>query len=775
MVSMNLNLFKVLALASFAGTCFAFAQQDVPAVNVVAPSQEVPLYTTTLAMKNDTIITSLYLERLHITHKNIAQIDKRELIERYISALDGSRMIFLASEINSFQNRFAGTLNDNFKNGNLYPAFEIYKAFLEKYAARVAWIKNELAGTAKINLHRDVNFALDRKKAEWPADVAAADQLWRERLTNDLINELLSSGNEIDDEKIKAAAEKIASRYEKIGKNIVLEPWEVEEIFLNSLTAEFDPHTTFFTAQSMEDFQIAMRNALCGIGAVLYDDDGYCTIREIMPGGPVERSGKFEVGDRIIAVGIKQDSEEMVDVIGMRLNRIVHMLRGKKGETVRLYVESGSDHSQRRVVVLQRDEIKITEQLASAKLISVPAGEKTVPVGVINLPGFYGKDTNDALAFSTTEDVRELLEKLKALNAKAIILDLRQNGGGYLNEAIDLAELFVGAKQPVVRIKDAGGNVVTYKTGQTSLLSAGKNLIMKTPALWDGPVIILTSKASASASEIVAGALSDNGRAIIVGDPKTHGKGSVQEVKPYSLIGQGFNASIKVTRSKWYAPSGNSIQLHGVPADIAIPSTYSVLPIAESDLDNPLPWDSVESALPPTPQKYDWLKAPISQDLIDQLGEASKRRQAELPEFRTLAHSIAWFKERQNDKTISLNIDKRLETRESDKALYTYVKNALIDYETKSAFPSQEIKLDSTIAKEKTESEAIAAGTQKAKKKSSDRINIALTIPGVNPKKTSNDDALALDEDDDLPNFDIVLREAARIAADWVQITEKTK
>ncbi|MCR5183618.1 MAG: carboxy terminal-processing peptidase [Opitutales bacterium] len=767
---MNLNLFKVLAFAGFAGTLLS--AQESESVNVVSPSREIPLYTTTREMKNDTIITSLYLERLHITHKKIEDVDKREFLERYVGTLDGSRMIFLEEDVRLFQERFASMLDNNFKNGNIYPAFEIYKVFLEKYAARVAWIRNELT-TAKFDLRQGGTFTLDRKKLPWPKDAAAADRLWRERLCNDLINELLSGKETLDDAAVAAAAERVASRYEKIAKNIVLEPWEVEEIFLNALTSEFDPHTTFFTAQSMADFQIAMRNALCGIGAVLYDDDGYCTIREIMPGGPVERSGQFEVGDRLIAVGTKQGSDEMVDVIGMRLNRIVHMLRGKKGEKVRLYVESGSDHSRRRVIVLERDEIKIAEQLASAKLISVPAGEKSVPVGVINLPGFYGRDSDDALAFSTTDDVRELLEKLKKLGARAIILDLRQNGGGYLNEAINLTELFVGANQPVVRIKDAAGTVVTYKTGQSSLLSAAGNLLIQTPASWDGPMIILTSKASASASEIVAGALSDNGRALIVGDPQTHGKGSVQEVKPYSLIGKDYNASIKVTRSKWYAPSGNSIQLNGVPADIAIPSTYSVLPVAESDLENPLPWDSVESALPKNPQKYAWLKAPISQELIDRLAESSKRRQAELPEFQTLTHSLAWFKDRQDDKSVCLNIDKRLETREADMELYAHIKETLAAYEAKDAFPCKEIKLESALAKEKTESES-AAGTKKAKKKSSaDRINIALTIPGVNPKTADKEDNALLDNEDDLPDFDIVLREAARIAADWVGSLEK--
>lgn len=775
---MNFRVLRNVSSAVFAGTVFAgtlFGAETEPAVNVVAAKNEIPLYTTTREMKNDAILTMLYLERLHFSHKTVKSIDMRELLERYISSLDGSRMLFTAEEISAFKDRFAGTLTDNFASGNIYPAFEIYRTFLEKYNERAQWIKNELsAGTP--DLHGDGVFCTDRKKTGWPEDAAAADKLWRERLANELINEVLgdSDSGDISEEKMTAAAEKLVSRYEKIAKNIVLEPWEVEEIFLNSLTAEFDPHTTFFTAQSMDDFQIAMRNALCGIGAVLYDDDGYCTIREIMPGGPVERSGQFEVGDRIIAVGTDPKSDEMTDVIGMRLNRIVHMLRGKKGEIVRLYVESGSDHSRRRVVVLRRDEIKIAEQLASAKLIDVPAGTDSVPVGVIELPGFYGKDSNDALAFSTTEDVRELLEKLKDLGAKAIVLDLRQNGGGYLTEAINLSELFLGANQPVVRIKDASGKIETYQTGRTSLLSFGKNLIAETPPLWKGPLVILTSKASASASEIVAGALSDNGRAIIVGDPKTHGKGSVQEIKPFSLVRTDQKASIKLTRSKWYAPSGNSIQLHGVPADIEVASTYSVLPVAESDLDNPLPWDSVSSALPRAPKMPVWLEAPVSQELIDRLGDASKKRQAELPEFQTLTHAISWFETRQKDKTVPLDIEKRLAVRNDDREIYTYVKNALAGYEAANAFPTRDIKLDSTAAKEKTEGGS--AGTKKSGKKISSRINVALTIPGSNPKKSSGgNDALEDETDSDLPDFDIILRESARIAADWVKIVEETE
>lgn len=756
---------------------FATPEKETPVV--VAPAQEDLRYTTTAEMRDDVRLTRFCLNRFHLSQKSVDKTDMKIVLKEFASTLDPSHSFFRQSDYELLCARFVPTLPLRLKEGNIASAFAVYEIFRERVNARIRWIREHLQ-TAP-NLYGDGELKLNRKDEPWFKTDKESDDFWRQRLTNDLINELLSeksnselksnSGKEektllpttqFSKDVVREASEKIATRYEKLGKNLILEPWEIEELFLNSLSAQFDPHTTFFTKQSMEEFQISMRNSLCGIGALLADEEGYCTIREIIPGGPVDRSGKFAVGDRIIAVGSGTDSAAtLTDVIGMRLNRIVRMLRGNKGEPVHLLVESGNDHSNRKYISLVRDEVKLTEQLASAKIINVPAESgEPVPVGVINLPSFYGKDRDDKQAFSTTEDVKELLGKLKSNGVKAVILDLRENGGGYLNEAVDLTELFVGSGEPVVQVRGLNeSDISVLKTGRKTFLDAAKNIFVTTLPDWNGPLIVLVSKASASASEIVAGALRDNNRALIVGDPQTHGKGSVQEVMPFSYIvgDSAQKASIKITRSKWYAPSGNSIQLKGVPADIPVPSAYSVLPIAESDLDNPLPWDSIRSVLPNNRSQPGWLEAPISPELIEILKIASEKRQAELPEFVTLNRTIAWWEHRENNKTVPLNIRERIEERNADKEFFKWVKDEYTEF-AKSDFDTEEIKLNSAIEQEKISEE----GKEKQSKSLLSRKGSL--IPGA-----------GTDGEEEVPQYDIILREAARIAADWSRHLQRSK
>ena len=405
-LSRRLALSALLFVPAFALAADAGTPPVAP--TVAAPAPETPRYTTTREMQDDVRLTRFCLDRFHISQKKTDATDMRQVIRNFFAQLDPSRSFFLQSDYELACARFEKVLPDYLKNGSMTAAFGIYEIFEKRVAERVDRARERLS--RGFDLANGDSLKLNRKDEPWCATDAELDAFWEKRLTNDLINELIGGGKsggedaadeagedaepDLSEAAVRAACEKIAKRYEKLRKNLVLEPWEIEEMFLNALTAQFDPHTTFFPKESMEDFQISMRNSLCGIGAVLYDDEGYCTVREIIPGGPVDRSGKFSVGDRIIAVGSgTDDSVALTDVVGMRLNRIVRMLRGKKGETVRMLVESGSDHGDRKYISLVRDEVKLTEQLATAKLISVPA-ETTdaaapaadVPVGVINLP-----------------------------------------------------------------------------------------------------------------------------------------------------------------------------------------------------------------------------------------------------------------------------------------------------------------------------------------------------------------------------------------------------
>lgn len=761
----NPRILPLFLSAFAAGTLVCAADetpaQDVPAI--VAPAKENRRYTTTQDMKIETRLTAFFLERAHILQKKIAETDMDALVESDCAALDSTRTILLRGDVDALKARFAPTLADTIARGNLHAAFTIYGVFSSRLDERISRIEARLNEPEKFDLNREDSIQISRKDAAWPADLAEADEIWEKRLTSEIITELL--GEDKDDggnaetarepspEDVAAACGKLRERYSKLRDNLALEPWEVEEIFLNALTAQYDPHTSFFSKQSMEEFEIMMRNSLCGIGAVLTMDDGYCTVREIMPGSPVERSGKISVGDRIVAVGAKPDDKELTDVVGMRLNRIVRMLRGEKGVPVRLMLESGNDHS-RQLITLVRDEIKLTEQLASAQIYDVPAGEATVPVGVVSLPSFYGKDRSDNSSFSTSEDVKELLKKLKAAKVKAVVLDLRRNGGGYLNEAIDLFELFVGPGVPALQTRGTSGSPSKLLTGGT--LGIAKSLFTSEPE-WTGPVIVLVSKLSASASEIVAGALQDNRRALIVGDPQTHGKGSVQEVIPFKAYDSSQDASIKLTRSKWYSPSGNSIQIRGVSSDIVTPSVYSVLPVAESDLERPLPWDSVPSVLDDVPPE--WLSAPVSPELVAILSENSRRRQAELPEFLTLNRTIAWVAEREKNKTLPLGLRERLALRDNDKAFSDLIKSEYEALKDESDFHKTDVKLDSAIAQEK---ESEANGAKKAKASALSAKPTA--VPGLSKRSG--------DEEDEWPEYDVLLREAVRIAADWVALLE---
>jgi len=768
------SVFAVLATSVFAGTPALFAEQEIPAI--VAPTNEPARYTTTQEMKIETRLTAFFLERAHILQKKIAEMDMPEVIENDCAALDATKSIFLQSDVDALKKRFAPSLADYITRGNLHAGFVIYSEFLKRLNERIDWIDSRLADPKSFNIYSAGTLSLNRQKETWQPDIAAANDLWERRLTSEIVAELLGENKDetaektdsanvsegktekkISDADIAVACEKLRERYKKLRTNLSLEPWEVEEIFLNALTAQYDPHTTFFSKQSMEEFEITMRNSLCGIGAVLSMVDGYCTIREIMPGSPVERSGKFSVGDRIVAVG-ETGKDELTDVVGMRLNRIVRMLRGKKGVPVRLLVESGNDHS-RQLITLTRDEIKLTEQLASAQLFDVPEGDKTIPVGVITLPSFYGKDRSASTSFSTAEDVKELLGKLKKAGAKAIVLDLRRNGGGYLNEAIDLIELFVGPNVPALLTRGSEGSAETLVTGG-SVVGVAKSIFNIQPE-WTGPVIVLVSKLSASASEIVAGALQDNHRAIIVGDPQTHGKGSVQEVIPFSAYDPDQNASIKLTRSKWYSPSGNSIQIKGVSSDIITPSVYSVLPVGEGDLEKPLAWDFVPSALDENAKTPDWLSAPISPELVKILSENSKRRQAELPEFLTHNRTIAWLDEREKTKSLPVGLTERIALRDDDKAFAELVKKEFSTFKNENDFEKTEIKLDSAVEQQ---NESDADANLSAKK--SGRTQSAAAVPGLSNRAG---------DDEEWPEFDVLLRESVRIAADWVELISKEK
>lgn len=608
-------------------------------------------------MKGETVMAIRFIQSHHYSQRKFADISAQELIETYARDLDSSRLFLTQADIDEFLLRFETTIKPVFLGkGDLYPAFEIFNTYRRRALERIAWVQERLKGD--FDFTTDQTFAPDRSEAPWPADGAEADAIWERRLTFELLGQLLN------EEEIDRAKERLQRRYERTAKFVrEIEVHNVQEVFLTSLAQLYDPHSSFFSAESAEEFSIAISNSLVGIGALLREEDGICHIQRLLPGGPAELSGELNPGDKIIAVA--QGDEEPVDTIDLKLSKVVKMIRGPKGSIVRLTIIPAeavdpSDPAERKIISLVRDEIQLTANLAEGSIHEVQRGEETIAVGVIDLPSFYGAGLNGEGASSTSADVEELLVKMKESDVAGIVLDLRRNGGGLLTEAIDLTGLFVPTG-PVVMVRDADNRVDVSWDRNPKVAYAG-------------PLVVLTSRNSASASEIVAGALQALDRAIVVGESSTHGKGTVQ--KPYSLA-NSFRLSfsrkplgtVKITEQKFYLPNGDSTQNKGVIPDLVLPSANDFLLEGESDLPNALAWDEID-AVRWNPERTQVPGGPLFDDeLLAKLAELSAERQQTLPEFAYLNKSIEFLQERHAREAFSLNIETRREQRQADRAV----------------------------------------------------------------------------------------------------------
>jgi len=483
---------------------------------------------------------------------------------------------------------------------------------------------------------------------------AAGARIGVERPTNQIS---ATPPKKTDDEEI---IETLSHRYHRNLR--FFKDWnsgDVLQVYLTALARVYDPHSDYLGHAQLEQFSIGMNLSLFGIGAELVSEDGYCKIRRLLPGGPAIKSKLIKENDRIVAVG--QSNQPPVDIVDMSLNKAVQLIRGPKGTEVRLTViPAGEDAATRKVVSLIRDEIPLTESAAKAKIIELPDTRgQTVRLGVIDLPSFYATFDTSASKDkpepkSTTVDVAKLLDKLKQENVAGIILDLRRNGGGSLEEAIRLTGLFIKTG-PVVQVRETDGTV--------------EQAVDRDPAvLYEGPLVVLTSRHSASASEILAGALQDYGRALIVGDTSTHGKGTVQSVnqlRPFIRIRDrsvtNDPGALKLTIKKFFRPSGASTQLKGVVPDIILPSVANESKdIGETSLDNPLPWDTINSA------RFDHLN--LVEPYLPELRKRSAERVAANKDYAYVREDIEQFLKHQADKTISLNEQERLKEQEEAEA-----------------------------------------------------------------------------------------------------------
>lgn len=640
-------------------------------------------------------VTARMLEQNHYLRKSFDDAVSEKFFDRYFETLDPQHIHFTQADIAEFE-AYRTKLDDLTVTrqgvANVNPAYEIFTRFLERLQQRVAYAREMLQHEPFV-FDTDERIATNRREAPYPRDLDEAKALWRQRVRYEYLQEKLAqvekkktaeatSKKERPDvtetdapaqppeaTKSEVAAEPKKSPHEEITETLTkrynrilhtFEEWESTDVlqeYLSALARVYDPHSGYLNASATENFSINMNLSLFGIGAVLTTDlDGYCKVQEVKP-GPAMRSGQVKANDRIVAVA--QGDEAPVDVVGMNLNKVVQLIRGPKGTEVRLTILPAND-SGRKVVSIIRDEIPLEDQAAKAKLIELPGhGDKPVRLGIIDLPSFYANlnlpgSRGKAETKSTTTDVKRLLKKLTEENVSGVILDLRRNGGGSLEEAIRLTGLFI-KEGPVVQVRDTFDRRMVDEDDDPSVA-------------YDGPLIVLTSRFSASASEILAGALQDYGRALIVGDVSTHGKGTVQNlnplrpwVKPATITATNDPGTLKVTIRKFYRAGGSSTQLKGVMPDIVLPSVLNYSKeIGEVAHQNPLEWDTIESA------RYDKLN--LVEPYLQELLRRSSERVATDQDFAYIREDIELFKKRQADRTISLNEAERLRELAADEA-----------------------------------------------------------------------------------------------------------
>ena len=635
-------------------------------------------------MRTETIFLVQLLEQLHFLQKNLKDIGEEAILQNYFKTLDPEKLFFSKNQVEAFKKTYLPSFNLLWHGGSLIPGFDIFAKYCEMVQFRTQWIEKRLQ--SPFSFYSNETYDTERKHVEMENSTLGLDLAWEKRLLHELLNEMLSSHSPQTEEAIeieepttenvlteelvlkaeKTARKNLSERYQNFYKQCTdVEAVDIQELYCNALTQMYDPHTTFFSADSMEDFAISLSNSLVGIGAYLSEEKGSCVIKELLPGGPAERCQLLKAGDKILSVA--QGDDDFVSIQGMKLRRSVKLMRGPKGTKVRLLIQPvDGEPSDRKIIELIRDEIKLEENLASAKVYFLIDQEgNSHSIAVLNLPAFYGPDnTEDPEAHTLTKDVAKLIQQLKQYPVEGLILDLRRNGGGLLTEAVNLAGLFLN-ECPVVQVKDHMNNSVSQSASKDS-------------CIWEGPLLLLTSRFSASASEIVVGALQCCNRALIFGDSTTHGKGTVQAVIEMDKLTMLSSVtprlgSAKLTFQKWYLPNGLSTQQRGVRADIAMPSIYDCLPIGESDLPNSLPWDSMEpmqTSFQKDATCY-WIKPGLLQYLV----QKQHLRQNTQPMYDWYQKQVYWFAKKYKQTQFSLNLKDRIASINEDRAFRKELKD----------------------------------------------------------------------------------------------------
>lgn len=576
------------------------------------------------------ILIARQLQFTHFRDLGISDELSGDVFDAYLEYLDGQRIYLTRQDLTKI-NRVKSQLGAALKTGQLQPGFDIYNLVQQRVIERLQFALDLIDdGITKLDFSADESILLDRSDAEWEADTEALDALWVKRIKNAVLAQRL---NGTDDETIE---DNLRRRYEgQLKRAYQARSEDAFQAYMNAFTGMWDPHTSYFSPRTSENFNINMSLSLEGIGAVLQSDNEYTKVVRLVPGGPASKQGQLQPADRIVSVA--QDDKKPVNVIGWRLDEVVDLIRGPRNSVVSLEVipANASDETITKTIAIKRDEVKLEEQSASKDVIELERGGTDYTVGVITIPTFYADfqamQAGDPNYKSTTRDVRNLITELEQEDGvDGLVIDLRNNGGGALHEANDLVGLFID-KGPTVQIRNANNDVQVLNDEDPSVS-------------YDGPLVVLTNRMSASASEIFAGAIQDYGRGLVVGS-QTFGKGTVQAVRPLN------HGQLKITQSKFYRVSGGSTQHKGVIPDIEIPSRIDNDRIGENALDHALPWDQIEAV--PHNRYFDF------SGIIDELRDRHETRFSDSPEFSLLQQEINFLKEQRNLDSVSLNFDTR--------------------------------------------------------------------------------------------------------------------
>jgi len=528
-------------------------------------------------------VIAYILDNNHYSKINLDDSLSSAILDDYIKSLDNNRTYFLASDLASFE-KYRFTIDDLTRAENVDLAYVIYAVFRQRFSERMDYVMNQLI-QRQFDYSVDEYYETDRDKEPWCADAAALDDVWRKMIKSQALSLRLAGKSQADIEKT------LRERYDRFSKSIrQFNSEDVFSMYMNAITESYDPHTNYFSPKAADLFKQQMSLSLEGIGARLQTENDYTKVAEVITGGPAEKSKLINISDRIIGVGQGLEGE-IVDVIGWRIDEVVKLIKGPKGTTVRLQIlpaETGITGPS-KIITLVRDKIKLEDQKAQKSVIDYQQNGKNLKFGVITLPSFYmdfeAYQKGDPNYTSTTRDVKRLIQELQAEKIDGLALDLRNNGGGSLAEAIDLTGLFI-KEGPVVQVKNSGNKIEVGKDDDADIA-------------YSGPLIVLTNRFSASASEIFAGAIQDYHRGVIIGE-STYGKGTVQTVvdlnkfinDPGNQVGE-----LKITFQKFYRVTGSSTQHKGVTPDIKLPSALEPEQFGESSNLSALPWDEIKGTL----------------------------------------------------------------------------------------------------------------------------------------------------------------------------------